>query len=133
MLQAYNFSIVHKSGTKMGTADALSRLPLHNSNESVPVPTEWIHLLEVLDTLPVTASDISKCTMRDPVLSVVLKYIREGWPPKVTSDLQSYFNELEELSVQDGCVKWGNRGVILFNLHDKLSQDLHNELVGQHV
>ena len=130
MLQAYHFSIVHKSGTKMGTADALSRLPLHNSNESVPVPTEWIHLLEVLDTLPVTASDISKCTMRDPVLSVVLKYIREGWPSKVTSDLQSYFNKLEDLSVQDGCVMWGNRVVIPFSLRDKLLHELHKEHVG---
>ena len=68
--------------------------------------------------------------MRDPVLSVVLKYIREGWPSKVTSDLQSYFNKLEDLSVQDGCVMWGNRVVIPFSLRDKLLHELHKEHVG---
>ena len=130
MMQAYHFSIVHKSGVKLGTADALSRLPLNVSNESVPVPAEWIHLVEVLESFPVTANDISKFTVSDPILSVVFKFIREGWPNKVPPEFQSYLNKFEDLSVQGDCIMWGYRVVIPSKLRDKMLRELHNEHVG---
>lgn len=41
LLQAYNFRLVHRSGALLGTADALSRLPLPSTTESSPVPSDW--------------------------------------------------------------------------------------------
>ena len=39
MLQAYSFDLIHRSGVILGTADALSHLPLSSPNESVPIAT----------------------------------------------------------------------------------------------
>ena len=40
MLQAYSFELFHRSGKSLGTADALSRLPLASAPDSVPVCAE---------------------------------------------------------------------------------------------
>ena len=60
LLQAYKFTLVHRSGATLGTADALSRLPLPMVNDSVPVLAEWINLINFLESSPVTAFNISQ-------------------------------------------------------------------------
>ena len=69
MMQAYKFRLIHTSGKLLGNADALSRLPLPNTYENVPVPSEWINLVDFLDSTPVTAKDIATWTKSDPLLS----------------------------------------------------------------
>ena len=68
MLQAYSFDLVHRSGVILGTADALSRLPLSGHNESVPVPGEWTNLVNFLDSSPVNAHAIREHFRTDPIL-----------------------------------------------------------------
>ena len=80
MLQSYSFDLVHCSGVILGTADALSRLPLSGHNESVPVPGEWTNLVNFLDSSPVNAHAIREHTRTDPILSKVLRYSQVGWP-----------------------------------------------------
>ena len=43
----------------IGNADALSRLPVDCEDIAVPVPTEWVHLVEFLADTPITAKVIS--------------------------------------------------------------------------
>ena len=44
LLQSYSFSLHHRSGILLGTADALSRLPIKDT-ESAPVSADWTFLI----------------------------------------------------------------------------------------
>ena len=90
MLQAYSFELYHRSGKSLGTADTLSRLPLDSMPECVPVCVEWVHLVDLLDSTPVTSKDIRKWTATDPLLSKVLLYLDYGWLTSVDGDLKPF-------------------------------------------
>ena len=65
-LSAYQYTICHKSGTEIGNADGLSRLPIPASTSTDHLPGEMINLLEHL-------LDIKKFTNTDLVLSNSLR------------------------------------------------------------
>ena len=131
LLQAYKFTLVHRSGATLGTADALSRLPLPMVNDSVPVLGEWINLINFLESSPVTALNISQKTRTDPIISKVLKYCEIGWPNTISDpDLSPYFSRRNELSIENGCVLWGYRVIIPNNLRQNLLGELHAGHVG---
>ena len=131
LLQAYKFTLRHRSGTLLGTADALSRLPLNCNTDSTPVPAEWIHLVEFLDSSPVTSVDIKEQTRRDPTLSKVMRFCEVGWSTNVPdASLTPYVRRREELSLQDGCVLWGSRVIVPPRLRPKLLEELHGGHAG---
>ena len=131
LLQAYSFTLRHRSGAFLGTADALSRLPLPVSVDSVPVLGEWINLIHFLESSPVTAIAISQATRTDPLLSKVHRYCEIGWPAvPFGSDLFSYYSRRDELSVEHGCVLWGYRVIIPNKLRSALLSELHSGHVG---
>ena len=130
MLQAYSFELYHRSGKSLGTADALSRLPLDSMPECVPVCAEWVHLVDLLDSTPVTSRDIRKWTATDPLLSKVLLYLDYGWPTSVDGDLKPFSQRKDELSVEKGCVLWGSRVIIPKEGRESLLSELHREHMG---
>ena len=65
----------------MANADALSRLPLRPQRRTeIPRPPELVHLVEHLDSTPLTCRQIKVWTNHDPTLSRVKKWVQEGWP-----------------------------------------------------
>ena len=58
MLQAYNYTLKHKSGKENAQADGLSRLPLTNAPKNTPVPEDIVNLMETIDKGPVNAQQI---------------------------------------------------------------------------
>ena len=112
-LSAYEYKISYKAGQTNGNADGLSRLPLPEMPESVPVPAETTLLMQHLEGTPIHSGHIKKWTKRDPILSQVLRFILEEWPTKDNSaELNPYFTKRSELGVEDGCVLWGARVVV---------------------
>ena len=114
MLAAYEYTIQYRKGTENANADALSRLPL---TEDVKVPTisSAITVLAHLETTPVKVDNIREWTTRDPVCSKVKRYILQGWPAHLTKEeenLKPYYHRREELSVEEGCILWGQRVVV---------------------
>ena len=104
-------------------ADACSRLPLP---ESVLIPGDTILLIDHLNSTSVKAAQIGVWTQRDPVLSSVTRHVRQDWPSKPTNDAQKpYYNRREELSVEDNCLLWGNRVVILPQGRKLVLEELH--------
>ena len=83
-LGMYNYRIVHKRSTDHTNADALSRLPLHETIMSTPLPSETVLLMEQLDDGVVTAGMICAWTRKDPILSRVTQYVLSGWPCTMT-------------------------------------------------
>ena len=114
-LGAYEYNIQYRPGSKMGNADALSRLPLpdHPTDTEIPTLGDVTQVLNHISDTLVTASQIKAWTEKDPVLSRVHLFVLHGWPSENTiSAVQPYFNRNNELSVVDGCVLWGARVVI---------------------
>ena len=79
-LAAYSYTILYKPGKEISQADGLSRLPLLESPNEVPVPGETVLLLETIQMSPVNASQIKQWTDKDPVLLTLQHYLEQGWP-----------------------------------------------------
>ena len=61
-----------KAGRRQGNMDVLSRLPLKESSDDVPLPGDTVYMLEALDSSgPVTTAAIKSRTDKDPILSRV--------------------------------------------------------------
>ena len=116
MLGTYDYHLEYVPGAKQAHCDALSRLPLSDvDTPSSPLPAESLHLMEFLDSSPVSVDQIRSWTARDPVLSTVLQYVKSGWPhggEVLQPALRPYKSRMSELSVQDGCVLWGARIIV---------------------
>lgn len=130
-LQAYRFKLIHTSGKLLGHVDALSRLPLPNPCDSVPIPAEWVNVVQFMDSTPTSSRHIASWTKTDPILSRVHQFCNSGWPiSNVSSELLPYYRRKNELSLQGDCVLWGTRVVIPQKGRSKLLNDLHSEHVG---
>jgi hypothetical protein len=126
-LAMYNYTIKHKPSESHGNADGLSRLPLQFQPKVVPLPEETVLvlLLKFLEENVITADHIREWTRRDPVLSKVAQYLLEGWSDLEDKTLTVFSNRREELSLQDGCILWGNRVVIPPQGRQAVLQELH--------
>ena len=121
-LAMYEYTLVFKNTNQGCNADVLSRLPLKDTVDA-PLPQETVLLLQFLDKVPVSASQICTWTRRDPVISKVMEYIQTKWPDREDDvNRKAYFLEL---SLQSGCILWGNRVVVPHQGRQQLLQELH--------
>ena len=109
MLSAY---ICYKPGADHANADGLSRLPLSNHVDTVPVPGNVLLLFRTLEATPIRAAQIRQWTDTDPVLSRVRRNVLSGWVDLDVPELHPYQSLADELSVQDGCLLRGSRVVV---------------------
>ena len=58
LLGGYHYHIEYKSGQQNANADAFSWLPLSTTPLEVPTPPEVMHMMELIDTTPVSVSQI---------------------------------------------------------------------------
>ena len=126
-LAAYEYKIQYRKETENANADALSRLPL---TEDVKVPTisSAVAVLAHLQTTRVKVDNIRQWTSRDPVCSKVKRYILQGWPAHLTKEeenLKPYYHRRDELSVEEGCILWGQRVVVPPQGRTILLDELH--------
>ena len=103
LLGGYDYTIEYKPGDQQANADSLSRLPLPDSPSYVPMPPETIHLMETLDSFPITLAQIKQWTRRDPLLSKVKDLLLRGQHDKDAA-ISPYKKCWNELSVHDGCL-----------------------------
>ena len=89
------------------------------------IPAEWINLVEFLDQTPVNSKQIAEETSKCSVLKEITKFLRHGWPEKVSNELKPYFLRQNELSLQPDCILWGNRIIIPKTLQQKILDELH--------
>ena len=125
-LSAYQYTIKYKPGAKLANADALSRLPLPESPDEVPIPGDLHYVINHLAEVAVTAKQIELWTSKDPVLSRVRRLVLSGWTiDDPEPAIKPYFNRSSELSVLDGCILWGARVVIPSPGRKTILQELH--------
>ena len=126
-LGAYNYRIEYKKGEQHANADAMSRLPQKITGSEPPIAPEVVHLMEFLDTSPVSSKQIRWWTDRDPLLSKVRRWVLSGWPEKDSSEkeMQPFFSKETELSVEEGCLLWGSRVVVPSKGRSQVVKMLH--------
>ena len=112
MLSAYHYQICYKPGADHANADGLSRLPLSNHVDTVPVPGDVLLLFRTLEATPIRAAQIRQWTDTDPVLSHVRWNVLSGWVHLDVPELHPYQSLADELSVQDGCLLRGSCVVV---------------------
>ena len=129
-LAGFEYSIEYKNTTQHGNADGLSRLPLKTSyNNEVVDPVEIFQVSQI-DVLPVNADMIRQATQRDPILSRVVEYTKQGWPSVGEKELEPFHRRKDELTIQDGCLMWGSRVVIPAKYHAQLLAEIHEGHLG---
>ena len=90
----YQYTLKFRLTAQHANADALSRLPLLETPENVPVPGEFVLLIDHLAEVPITAGQLKFFSAKDPLLAKVLQFIRYGWPNTVNdTDMKSYFTK----------------------------------------
>ena len=128
-LSAYEYSIHYRPGSRLGNADALSRLPLTDQPQDKDIPPlgDVNLLVQQLSHCIVSATQIAQWTDKDSTLSRVHHFILHGWPDTCPDPaFLPYFRRKEELSTVDGCVLWGSRVVIPTTARSLVVQQLHD-------
>ena len=122
ILQAYNYVLVHRKCEFLRAADALSRLPTSVLIDDV------LHV-KILSPLPLTAEVIAAETVKDPILSQVLKLVFLGWPTRAKyspeSGLSPYFKLRDQLTIRDQCLLFASRVVVPLKLQAEVLKLLH--------
>ena len=130
-LASYKYSLVFRTSTANGNADALSRLPFPQAPKQVPIPPEVVLLMEHLEMAPVTAVDIKRETAQSPLLASILQKVLTGWTYDCDrADLKPFRSRRMELSAQQGCILWGSRVVVPASLRTATLQLLHDSNPG---
>lgn len=61
---------------------------------------------------PITAKQIKSWTSHDPILAKVHDKVLQGWVDTKDPNFLPYQRRKRELSIEDGCVLWGNRVIV---------------------
>lgn len=126
-LAAYQYDIKYKKGEDIPHADGLSRLPCKGSEDEGE-----ISFFSQTYQLPITHKEISIATKYDPILSKVLDFVNNGWPNHIQdAELKPFSDKTLQLSVDRGCLLWGNRVVIPATHREEILLLLHSEHPGE--
>ncbi|CAH2085636.1 unnamed protein product [Euphydryas editha] len=125
-LTSHDYDIVYRPGTQIGNADSLSRWPLPVSDQEEQPLYDILLMADKTEDFPYTAKEIALETEKDQILSRIVRYLRCGWPNKVTdTNLHTYWLHRSKLSLQDGCILLGCRVVIPPSLRQPILKMLH--------
>ena len=132
-LNQFDYTIEYRKTADHGNADALSRLPGDDMNfnrEKSGDDMDMVCAIKVLSLQiqPVDANILRQESQKDPVISTVVRYVREGWPSKniETNDKVNKFRKLSDSpSTCYGCLIHESRVVIPQSLQSKVLDLLH--------
>ena len=128
-LHNYDYQIEYRRSEKHRNCDALSRMP--HGDSMIGCESAICSVSAIDEDFPITAKDIGKATVLDPLLSRVLNFVMTGWPEKCDEEeLKPYHIRSQELSCEQSCVLWGSRVIIPQVFREELLKELHWEHPG---
>ena len=75
---------------------------------------------------PTDAGLLAKESSEDPVISAVMKYVRDGWHQNIDSeDVHHYKKLIDTLSIENGCLLYGAKIVMPDKLRGKVLELVH--------
>lgn len=96
--------------------------------ETEKIEIDYLNFM-VEDKLPMESKQIRIETRKDPILSKVFAYVRDGWPNKVEETLKPYVTRSHELSIDQDILLWGYRVII----PEKFKLDMIKEVHSTHM
>lgn len=123
-LSAYRYQLIYRPGACISNADALSRLPLPAQRTYVPQPSD-IFMLEGSYPRLLSPSTISTATLRDPILSRLLRALMTGDEIPQGKEWSLFQKCQTEFSIHENCVLRGARVVIPESLQADVLSLLH--------
>lgn len=134
-LASFTFDIEYIVGKSNVNADFLSRMPtkgddLFDDDENNDEETTYLNFIDQVSTIDRTA--IHRETATDSVLSVVINFVKNGWPAKKSSNenIKPYECRANELSVEKDILMWGYRVIVPSSLRKDFLQQLHTSHSG---
>ena len=115
MLSQFDYQIEYRRTTDHGNADVLSRLPtsedtLFDGEESEDDIQMVCNIEEISNKIaPADHNPLPRESAKDPIISSVIRYTREGWPPKNKEDgseIQCYRQLADSLAITNGCLTY---------------------------
>ena len=129
-LLTYPIELVFKPGTDMVLADTLSRACPKNTNLCEDLEVDpLLSVCSVVIRSEQVMEKYQRATSQDEELSVVMRYIQEGWPmhkKNCAGRARVYWNVRESLSVVVGVVFYSTRLVIPVSLRQEVLTSLHS-------
>ena len=98
ILASYHYKIEYRSTAAHADADSMSRLPLPQTWSPKSENVEG-YFFEASVVTNVTAEMVREKTQVDPILSLVYRYVQNGWPSIVDASLVPYKNKQDELTI----------------------------------
>ncbi len=118
----YAYECEYKAGSTNCMADLMSRSPPAGQPELAVEDTETTELVSSIFgdvRVPLVSElELVKATAIDPVLGEVAKYIRQGWPKVINSELQPYYAARDVLSLHRECVLHNDTVVVPVTLRE---------------
>lgn len=132
LLSNYDYDVCFKKGELNSNADALSRLPLPETDSSLE-ELAHVHSLHIerIQAAPLDSKQCRLASINDPVISLVINIVNCGWPEACESEeLRPYFQRKDELVVEDNVLLWGLRVVIPTKHRKDVLALLHDTHIG---
>lgn len=81
---------------------------------------------------PIRSDDVAKATASDPVLSFVMKLVKNGWPDSCKKGEvdAGFFSRRHELTIERETIMWGHRVVIPGIFRRALLEEVHSTHIG---
>ena len=114
-----------------GNADALSRLPFSNDTsfdgEEMEDDVDSVCLVRTISRQinPDNPLLVVRETAKDPILSQLMRFVKEGWPHAFSEELKDFKKLENSLSTENGCVFYGLRVIIPSTLRNHILKLLH--------
>ena len=127
-LSAFSFNVEYKKGKENVVADMLSRVKRQEEKASSPVMNEEkSQTIGMLKLWGISLDKIRGATERDDQLKRISSYITTKWPDKkkVPNDLIAFWQNRNELALEDGFLTRDDRIILPHQLRKKLLQDAH--------
>ncbi|KAM7284605.1 uncharacterized protein ISCGN_001699 [Ixodes scapularis] len=118
-----NFIMEYRKGADNTVADALSRLPVKDTENGTKCPEEVVSIV----CASLNQRDFQDATARDPILPKVMEYISSTWPAevKLPPGFKPYFAVREQQSQVDGLLFNAEKIVVPTSLRDQVIEIAH--------
>jgi len=129
-LNHFSYQTVYRKTSEHQNADVLSRLPVgvdtvfDAEEDADDVDTVCMVKSLCVQVRPSDPASLEKETAKDPVLTKVIRFTREGWPAKdktnVDDPAEKFRKIVVSLSTYHGCLLYGLRAVIPAKLQSSI-------------
>ena len=142
-MMAFSYPVTYTAGSKLILADALSRIPVGTTVNSVEFSHQELGQLEsasghgaIFDSLPVSdkrLGELQASTQADGVGKLLLKYVRTQWPDKKTvpENMRQFVTIKDRLTVVEGLVFMESRIFMPSSERSTILQKIHAGHLGE--